>query len=57
LAISSRVNEVEPLGLPAALASRLLDAETELDPTMVRIEVTIDAVFDQTPGPVAGARL
>jgi hypothetical protein len=51
------VREVEAVGVPVALGPRFYQAELDISATLVKIRVAIDEVFDQTPGPSAGARL
>jgi hypothetical protein len=51
------VEEAMAVDLAEALAARLFQAEMDVSPTMVLVRVAIDEIFDQTPGPSAGARL
>jgi hypothetical protein len=51
------VEEAMAVGLSEAVAARLYQAEMDVSPTMVLVRVAIDEIFDQTPGPSAGARL
>ena len=51
------VDEVAAVGLPRDSAVRLFAADIEADPEMRKIRVTVDLLFDQTPGPGAGSRL
>jgi hypothetical protein len=50
-------DEVVSVGLPEPAAVRLFSIEMEDAPEIRRIRVLVDAVFNQTPGPGAGARL
>ena len=51
------VEEVAAIGLPKEASVRLFEDERTDSPAMMKIRVGLDAVFDQTPGPGAGARL
>jgi hypothetical protein len=51
------LQEVESVGLARPLAARLFAAEMEVSPALVKIRLSIDEIFDQTPGPKAGSRL
>jgi hypothetical protein len=51
------VREVAAVGVPPDLGPRFYQAEMDLSPALLKIRVLIDEVFDQTPGPSAGARL
>jgi hypothetical protein len=51
------VEEATAVGLSAAQAARLFQAEMDISPALVMVRVAIEEVFDQTPGPSAGARL
>ena len=50
--VGSFVAEAERVGAPAELSRRMF-----VRPGLVAIELSIDEVFDQTPGPTAGRRL
>jgi Pyridoxamine 5'-phosphate oxidase len=50
--LSAFFAEVEAIGLPAELARRLYTPDE-----LVSVRVSIDDVFEQTPGPSAGKRL
>jgi hypothetical protein len=45
--------EVEQIGIPGRLARRMFGSPSEL----VSVRLSIDEVFEQTPGPKAGQRL
>lgn len=49
------IAEVAAIGMAGPEAARLFDAEAV--PGMARIRVSVESIFDQTPGPGAGARL
>lgn len=49
------VEEVAAVGMAGPEAARLFSAE--LSPAMTRIRIEVESLFDQTPGPGAGARL
>jgi hypothetical protein len=51
------LDEVGAVGLPRELATRVIVVELEASPLLKAIRVHVDAVFDQTPGPLAGVRL
>jgi hypothetical protein len=51
------VEEVALVGLPPEMARRLFQVETEDSPDLMTIRIHLDTLFDQTPGPGAGARL
>lgn len=44
--------EVEQIGIAAALARRMIEGSD-----LVSVTLSVDEVFDQTPGPTAGKRL
>ena len=48
---------VASIGLPREFAARLFEPEEQVSPEMITIRIAFDEVFDQTPGPGAGARL
>jgi hypothetical protein len=49
--------EVVAVGMPEESAVRLSSVEMEDAPEITNIRVLVEAVFTQTPGPGAGARL
>jgi hypothetical protein len=51
------LDEVVSIGLPREAAINLFEPEKLASPEMMTIRVALDEVFDQTPGPGAGARL
>jgi hypothetical protein len=50
--VQSFVAEAERIGAPVELSRRMF-----LGTGLVAVELSIDEVFDQTPGPTAGRRL
>jgi hypothetical protein len=50
------VEEVAAVGLSAESSARLFGAEADVSAAMARIRITVEAMFDQTPGPGAGGR-
>lgn len=51
------VETVVTIGLPRELTPRLFTAELEVDASLTTVRMAVEALFDQTPGPGAGARL
>ncbi len=51
------IQEVDLVGVPRPLATRVFSAEMEVSPAKVKIRLSVDEIFDQTPGPKAGSRL
>jgi hypothetical protein len=51
------VEEVASVGLSEEMTVRLFETEMDESPDLITIRIRVDALFDQTPGPGAGARL
>ncbi len=51
------VESVAAIGLPPELARRLFRGECDDDEPLTAVRMIVEALFDQTPGPAAGARL
>jgi len=51
------LQELASAGLSNPLMRRLVDSERETPPELAKIRIEIEQIFDQTPGPTAGARL
>jgi hypothetical protein len=51
------LRELATVGLSIPQMRRVLEDERDVSPELVKIRLEIDEIFDQTPGPSAGARL
>jgi hypothetical protein len=49
--------EVQSIGVPLDAVTSFLEYEKKIRADLVTISVQVEAVFDQTPGPSAGARV
>jgi hypothetical protein len=51
------IEETQAVGMLPEATTRLFSAEIQTNPAMIRVRLNVEQVFDQTPGPGAGARL